>query len=53
MVSRELEGLYVRLKNARLNHHIRSYGNQRNSFYLRAEKAAQKTSSNIFQDNKK
>jgi hypothetical protein len=36
-----------------LNHHCRNYGDQKNSFYLKAGKATQLSSSNIFQDNKK
>jgi hypothetical protein len=53
MVSRELEGLSVKLKNARFGPlYCRSYGDQRNSFHLRAMWAAQKNSSNIFLKNK-
>jgi hypothetical protein len=36
-----------------LDLYCRSYGDQRNSFYLRAVQAEQKTSSNIFLKNKK
>jgi hypothetical protein len=43
MVSRELEGLLAKLKNTRLDLYCRSYGDQRNSFQLRAMRAAQKT----------
>jgi hypothetical protein len=35
-----------------LDPYYRSYGDQRNSFHLRAVWAAQKTSSNIFLKNK-
>jgi hypothetical protein len=38
MVSRELEGLSGKLKNARFG--PRSYGDQRNSFHLRVVRAA-------------
>jgi hypothetical protein len=62
MVSRELEGLSVKLKNTRfglllyeldLDLYCMSYGDQRNSFHLRARWATQKTSSNIFLKNKR
>jgi hypothetical protein len=53
MVGRELEGLFVKLKNARLDLYCRSYGDHRNSFHLRAVRAAQKTSSNILKINKR
>jgi hypothetical protein len=36
-----------------LDLYFRSYGDQRNSFHLRAVRAAQKTSSNSFLENKK
>jgi hypothetical protein len=36
-----------------LDLYCRSYGDQRNSFHLRAMRAARKTSSNIFLKNKK
>jgi hypothetical protein len=52
MVGRELEGLSMKLKNARFGH-CRSYGDQKNSFHLRAIRAAQKTSSNIFLKHKR
>jgi hypothetical protein len=48
MVSRELKGLSMKLKNARFGPLFRSYGDQRNYFHLKAMRAAQKTSSNIF-----
>jgi hypothetical protein len=51
MVSRELEGLSGKLKNARFG--PRSYGDQRNSFHLRVVRAAKKPSSNIFLENKR
>jgi hypothetical protein len=38
----------VKLKNTRFGLYCRSYGDQRNSFHLRAVRATQKTSSNIF-----
>jgi hypothetical protein len=53
MVSRDLEGLSVKLKNARLDLYCRSYGDQRNFFHLRVVWAVQKTSSNIFLKKKK
>jgi hypothetical protein len=36
-----------------LDLYCRSYGDQRNSFYLRAWQATQKTSSNIFLENRR
>jgi hypothetical protein len=60
MESRELEGFSVKLKNTRfglllyeldLDLYCMSYGDQRNSFHLRARWATQKTSSNIFLEN--
>jgi hypothetical protein len=36
-----------------LDLYCRTYGDQRNSFYLRVVRAAQKTSSNIFLENKR
>jgi hypothetical protein len=36
-----------------LDLYCRSYGDQRNSFHLKAMRATQKTSSNIFLENKK
>jgi hypothetical protein len=36
-----------------LDLYCRSYGDQRNSFHLRTVRAAQKTSSNIFLENKR
>jgi hypothetical protein len=36
-----------------LDFYCRNYGDQRNSFHLRAVRAAQKTSSNIFLGNKR
>ena len=53
MVSRELERLSVKLKNARFGPYYRSYGDQRNSFHLRVGQATQKTSSNIFLKKRK
>jgi hypothetical protein len=49
MVGRELEGLSLKLKNARFG----PYGNQKNSFHLRAVHATQKTSSDNFLKNKR
>jgi hypothetical protein len=48
MVGRELEGLFVKLKTQDLDLYCRSYGDQKNSFHLKAVWAVQKTSSNIF-----
>jgi hypothetical protein len=53
IVNRELEGLFVKLKNTRLDLYCRIYSDKRNSFHLRARRAAQKTSSNIFLENKR
>jgi hypothetical protein len=53
MVGRELEGLSVKLNNSRFGPYCRSYGDQRNSFHLRAVWVAQKTSLNIFLKNKR
>jgi hypothetical protein len=53
MVSRELEGLSVKLKNTRFGPYCRSYDDQRNYFHLRAMQATQKSSSNIFLKNKR
>jgi hypothetical protein len=47
MASRELEGLSMKLKNARFYLICRSYGDKRNSFHLKKQKT-QKTSSNTF-----
>jgi hypothetical protein len=43
----------MKVKNARLDLYCRSYGDQRNSFHLKAVRVAQKTSSNIIFLNKK
>jgi hypothetical protein len=51
MVGRELEGLSLKLKN--LDLYCRSYGDQKNSFHLRAIRVVQKTSSYIFLKNKR
>jgi hypothetical protein len=48
MVGMELEGLSVKQNNARFGPLCRSYGDQNNSFHLKAFWAAQKTSSNNF-----
>jgi hypothetical protein len=48
MVGMELEGLSVKQNNARFGPLCRSYGDQNNSFHLKAVWAAQKTSSNNF-----
>jgi hypothetical protein len=53
MVGRKLEGLSVKLKNARLDLYCRSYGDQKSSFHLKAVRAAQKTSLNNFLKNKR
>jgi hypothetical protein len=49
MVNRELKGLSVKLTQD-LDLYCRSYGDQRNSFHL---KAIQKSSSNNFLENKR
>jgi hypothetical protein len=51
MVGRGLEGLSMKLNN--LDLYCRSYGDEKNSFHLRAVWAIQKTSSNIFLGNKR